>query len=558
MDGGKVIFRFEGDDKDLNKKTSGLNSKFEALGNTLQTAVVGGAMAAAAAMGAMVVSGVKGAADLEQSIGGVETLFTDLNTGMSSSATVIANADKAYKTAGLSANDYMQTVSSFAASLRQSVGGDMDLLAKSADQAVIDMADNANKMGTNIGMIQSAYQGFAKQNYMMLDNLKLGYGGTKTEMERLLKDADKINKKNGKNTKYQISNLNDVYEAIHVVQTELGITGTTAKEADATILGSVSALKGAFQNFISGEGSVDQVLETIKTAGLNIVKKTIEIVPHIFTGLYNAMTTELPKIVEYLNKLVPIIKEKLPGIIDKVMDFFLQYSENQSVMEELLDAGINVVDAILQGIVAALPKIYDKAPQIIEVLIKGIAIGLNALLELGVVLIKNLAKGILKAVPEGAKHIPDVLKAIYEGIKKGISGMYDIGKDLIVGLWNGIKDKKKWLMDQLDGLGSSIKNKIKDKLGIHSPSKVTFSFGNYLDEGLINGMEDMKPEIDKSINKTFDIAPSLYGSAANSFSPSFNPTIINNIEQDPLGQVVNNIKTFSGGAKSDYNVGYGG
>lgn len=210
-------------------------SKFEKLGSVLKGvgvamgAVVVAAGAAAVKLGKEVVAAY---ADYEQLVGGVDTLFKD------SSAAVQSYAANAFKTAGMSANEYMETVTSFSASLIQSLGGDTAKAAKAADTAIIDMSDNANKMGTSISSIQDAYQGFAKQNYTMLDNLKLGYGGTKTEMERLLSDAEKLS-----GQKYDISNLNDVYAAIHVIQTEMGITGTTAKEATETISGSIAGIQ---------------------------------------------------------------------------------------------------------------------------------------------------------------------------------------------------------------------------------------------------------------------------------------------------------------------------
>ena len=199
-----------------------------------------GATMAAAGLVAITKSAIANYAEYEQLVGGVDTLFKD------SSKKVQEYANNAYKTAGISANEYMETVTSFSASLLQSLGGDTDKAASVADMAITDMSDNANKMGTDIGRIQDTYQGFAKQNYTMLDNLKLGYGGTKTEMERLLKDATAIS-----GVKYDISNLNDVYQAIHVIQGELDITGTTAKEASTTIQGSISSMKSAWTNLIT-------------------------------------------------------------------------------------------------------------------------------------------------------------------------------------------------------------------------------------------------------------------------------------------------------------------
>ena len=225
MSDGSVTIEFNGDTKDLEKDINGISDKVKnglsKLGSVAGTALKGATVAigsAATALTGLGVASVNSYADLEQNIGGIETLFKG------SADKVIKNAENAYKTAGMSANQYMQTVTSFSASLLQSLGGDTEKAADTADMALTDMSDNANKMGTSMELIQNAYQGFAKQNYTMLDNLKLGYGGTQEEMKRLLVDAEKLT-----GIKYDISNLNDVFQAIHVIQGELGITGTTAK-----------------------------------------------------------------------------------------------------------------------------------------------------------------------------------------------------------------------------------------------------------------------------------------------------------------------------------------
>lgn len=241
----------------------------------------------------------KEAADLEQVIGGVETLFG------SASDAVVENANNAYKTAGLSAVDYMENVTSFAASLNQALGGDVAKAAEVADMAIIDMADNANKMGTDIGAIQNAYQGFAKQNYTMLDNLKLGYGGTKTEMERLLADAEKLT-----GIEYDIDNLSDVYNAIHVIQEDLGITGTTAEEASETLSGSLASLKAELSNVA---GQLGSVLLPILTPIINKIKELVE----WFAGLddnQKKMIVTILAVVAAIGPVIMIIGSIISGI----------------------------------------------------------------------------------------------------------------------------------------------------------------------------------------------------------------------------------------------------
>lgn len=236
---------------------------------------------------------VKSYADLEQNIGGVETLFKN------SANKVKQNAENAYKTAGMSANQYMRTVTGFSASLLQSLGGDTEKAADVANMALIDMADNANKMGTYMEDIQNAYQGFAKQNYTMLDNLKLGYGGTKEEMERLLSDAQKLT-----GVKYDISNLNDIFQAIHVIQGELGITGTTAKEAEETISGSITSMKSAWDNFLNGSGTFDKLVESAKIAFNNIVKAVSDLLPRIAGEITNAIPKEFITAVKIITPIL--------------------------------------------------------------------------------------------------------------------------------------------------------------------------------------------------------------------------------------------------------------
>ena len=292
MADGSVIIETKLDTDGVEKGIGKLKSGFGKLGSIAGTALKGTAVAVGAvatAFAGLVTASVNARGEIEQQIGGVQTLFKD------SADIVIKNAEKAYMTAGMSASQYMETVTSFSASLLQSLGGDTKKAAEVADMALIDMADNANKFGTDMEAIQNAYQGFAKQNYTMLDNLKLGYGGTKTEMERLLKDAQKLT-----GVKYNINNLNDVYNAIHAVQKELGIAGATGEEALTTLQGSFTAMKASWDNFLSGSGDLSQVVDTVGYVVGNIVRIVSEALPDIITSI----TEALPKILELGSKVL--------------------------------------------------------------------------------------------------------------------------------------------------------------------------------------------------------------------------------------------------------------
>ena len=315
----ELFFKVDVDDQ-ASDKISGLSSK---LGNGLKTAAKIGTAAVAAAGTAIVAIGqqaIEQYADYEQLVGGVETLFKQ------SSDTVMGYAENAYKTAGMSANEYMETVTSFSASLLQSLDGDTAAAAEKANLAITDMSDNANKMGTDMEMIQNAYQGFAKQNYTMLDNLKLGYGGTKEEMQRLLEDAEKLS-----GIEYDISSYADIVDAIHVVQTEMGITGTTAKEASTTIQGSVSSMKSAWQNLLVGMADdnadfgqlVNNLVDSAVTVGENIIPRVVQTIQCLATFISSASDTIIPLVVDTIANNLPIVLSAGFDLLCSIACFFL-------------------------------------------------------------------------------------------------------------------------------------------------------------------------------------------------------------------------------------------
>ena len=308
------------------------------------------AIATGTALAGIVAAGVKSYADLEQNIGGVETLFKE------NADKVIENAKKAYKTAGVSANEYMQGVVSFSASLLQSLGNDTAKAADIADMAFKDMSDNANKMGTDMSSIQNAYQGFAKQNYTMLDNLKLGYGGTKTEMERLLADATKLS-----GVKYDIKNLSDVYSAIHVIQEQMGITGTTAKEATETITGSFNSMKAALDNFLNGSGSPEQLSETILNVLTNIGNAIIKLAPHILSGISTLIKDVVPKAVSMIFQMIPTLMEAISNLVDELLTLVV---DNTDSLEKAI---VELYEKAMEFMTNNLPKIVQIALTLVNV-----------------------------------------------------------------------------------------------------------------------------------------------------------------------------------------------
>ena len=375
---------------------------------------------------------------LEQNVGGVETLFGD------TADAVIAAADRAYQTAGMSANDYMSTVTSFSASLLQSLGGNTEEAAKVADMAIIDMADNANKMGTSMDMIQNAYQGFAKQNYTMLDNLKLGYGGTKTEMERLLADAQKLT-----GVKYDINNLNDVYQAIHVIQEEMGITGTTAKEASETLEGSMASAKAAWDNFMNGSSDADQLADAFATAADNIVKNLAEIVPRFaetLPALTGAVVSQIPGLAA---AIVPAVLSAGQSILEQARDAVLDFDFegmaemvvesitdfiNSDGLRSFLGCLVDIFTGIVNGISSMLPTLLPALVELIAYTVTALIDQLPALLDCALQLIMGLADGILAALPVLIEALPEVISSIVQFLISAVPQIIDAGIELLMAL----------------------------------------------------------------------------------------------------------------------------
>lgn len=399
-------------------------------------------LAGAMALGKIIGDSLNEGGQLQQSIGGVETLFKK------SASTVIANADKAFQTVGMSANEYMQNVTSFSASLLQSLGGDTAKAAKIADMAMVDMSDNANKMGTSLDSITTAYQGFAKQNYTMLDNLKLGYGGTKKEMERLLKDAQKIT-----GVKYNIENLNDVYEAIHVIQGELGITGTTAKEASETLEGSANAMKAAWKNMLGAmatggdiQTALNNVIDTFMTWAfgnlLPMIGQVIGSLPSIAMGLVDGIIEHLPEVmqtgVQLLGSLAEGVSAGIPQLLSQALPTLANFTETlRQNFGQIVDAGIDVLLSFVDGIVEAMPDLIAYVPTIITNIAGIINDNMPKVIMAGFQIIAKLIVGIWNNIPNLLANFGNIVEAIWSVITA--VNWLDLGSKIVKGIINGVK-----------------------------------------------------------------------------------------------------------------------
>lgn len=434
------------DTSEVDKNLGDTKEKALSFGDVLKAniagqAIVAGVKAVAGAVKNIGEAAIQSYGEYEQLVGGVETLFK------SSADTVMQYAANAYKTAGMSANEYMTTVTAFSASLLQSMGNDTDAAAEKANLAITDMSDNANKMGSSMESIQNAYSGFAKQNYTMLDNLKLGYGGTKEEMQRLLDDANALNAAQGNYTNYTIESYADIVDAIHTVQTEMGITGTTQLEASTTIQGSIASMKAAYDNFITGLGDQNADITELST---NLLSSAVTVAENI-----------LPVVETVLGNIGTFVQEKGPEMIEK----FVSYA-------------------------------IEKLPQVIE---------------LGMKMVLAIAKGLAENLPQIVRSVLEMMATIVKTFISSLPDIVDVGKQIVKGLWEGIKAMGSWIKEKVGNFFSGIVSGVKSTLGIHSPSRVFAGIGENMALGLGVGWDNEYDSIKRGITGGLDFGTAKIG-----------------------------------------------
>ena len=452
----------------------------DAAGQSLGAQLVGTLkkVIAAAGIGKIISESINLGGALQQSLGGVETLFKD------SADTVKAYAAQAYKTVGLSANDYMEQTTSFAASLLSSVSQDTQAAADLANMAMVDMADNSNKMGTSMQDIQNAYQGFAKQNYTMLDNLKLGYGGTQAEMQRMLNDATKIS-----GVKYDLGNLADMYSAIHIIQQEMDITGTTAKEAATTLTGSFAAMKAAAENVMGNWSTGADLTEPLQaladTAQTFLVDNLLPMIGNVLAGIPELVYTLVPEILQSGTQLVTSLAEGftqgIPDFLSNALPQLLQFTEElRANAGVFVDAGLNLITQLLNGLIAGLPDLIAYVPDIIINICGIINDNMPKILAEGVSIILQLVVGIVKAVPDLLANWKKILQAVLSVISA--INWLNIGKNILTGVANGVKSMGSSMLNAFKGGFSSALNWIKSL-----PSQAV-QWGKNLIQSFINGL----------------------------------------------------------------------
>lgn len=650
--GGDVIFNFKGDDKQLQKTTSEATSKLKGLSKTIGKVALAGGVALGGMFAGMVTSSIKARGQIEQSLGGINKLFGK------SADEVIKNSKKAYKTAGISANQYMEQVTSFSASLLKGLNGDTAKTAKIADTAIKDMADNANTFGTSMESIQTAYQGFAKQNYTMLDNLKLGYGGTKSEMVKLIKESGVLGEASKdltiKNFDEKVS-FDQIILAINKTQQRLKITGTTAKEANSTLQGSVASLKSSWDNLLSGMGTTKEVIESLKPVIKNVSRIAKEAIKAIWDEIKGLIAEALQPFYDWLNKnkdaltyaaiavgtltaaiaaytiaqnaanIAGALANGIIGLLNVTTAIATATTTAFGAVIAFLTSPITLVILAIGGLIAAtvaVVKNWETVKTKILNIWNGIKTGVGNAVN-GVkgffsnmgTHIGNKVNTIKSKLGEFGSKMKDVAtnkigpaiqkvgtffgqlpgkmwthltnawtkfvtwctnlatkakegaKKAVEAIKNGFTNlpgnMVTIGKNVVKGIWNGIGNTASWLFDKIKGFKDAVLNKFKSFFGIHSPSTLfRDELGVFMAQGIGEGFTDEMGTVSKQMNRAmatvgfgdmFELSPTL--NRTMSSSNNVNVQVINNMETDLLGNLVNTVRTYSNGAKNDYNYG---
>lgn len=478
--------------------TSAGQSTGKSLGLNIVSALKG--VVAAAGLGTIFKSALDAGGALQQSYGGLETIYGEAATAAKKYATEAAKA-------GISANDYAEQTVSFGASLRQAYGGDTVAAVEAANTAILDMADNSAKMGTDITSIQNAYQGFAKQNYTMLDNLKLGYGGTKKEMERLLEDATKLS-----GIEYDIDNLGDVYDAIHVIQQDLGLTGVAAAEASSTFTGSMGAMKAAAQNLLAnlalGEDIISPLTTLVGNAKVFLTNNLLPMVKNILLGvpkIFNEVTTNiLPELMNEGMSLVKSLGEGMvtgiPEFVGKAMPILTELSANlRANAGQLIDCGLNFLENVAQGIATALPDFITSLPDIVSNLAGIIHDNMPKIYETGWNILSTLGEGIMNGLPQIVESIPQLVQAFLDVWRAKNGWFMECGMDTLTNIVDGILSAIPTIIEMAGEVITTFVSTVLNNLPqvLESGMKIIL----YVVNGIVNNLPKIVESVVKVITK---------------------------------------------------------
>ena len=557
--GGNIIFKFLGDSKDLDSKTSGIVEKFKGAGKIIGASMVAGTAVATGAVIKFVKDATKSFAEFEQLEGGLEAMFDGNEQAIKS---ITETSQKAYKNLQMSQNEYLNSFESSYAIVKNGLGEEADAI-EYTNKVLQLSSDLFNTYGGSTEQYSNAINWALKGTYSYLDNLNLGIKGTQEGFVEAANNAGILGR--------QISDVKELTndEIVDVIQhyaEATGAWGRSTEEASKTIAGSLKMTKASWSDLINEfgkkdgdiEGAFNKFLESAEAFGSNllpllerildnVIQQLPTIVERIGQALPGLIQTLVPTLVQAAIGVVKAIVDSLPAIISALAEML------PTILDALINGLLEITVALADQMPVLIPTIIDAILNMIPTLIDNLPL----FIEAGMKLVIGITEGILKSVPTLLSHLPGIIASIINYFKTMPSKMLSIGKDLIMGLWNGIKNIQGWVLDKIKGLGSSILKSVKGIFGVHSPSTEFEFIGKMNMVGLEEGMKDMQPELQRTMDSLFNLSPTLTGTMDNYLSP--NVIVNNNIEAntDPLGQTVMKIKTFAGGAKNDYNYGMG-
>lgn len=591
--GGDVIFNFKGDDKNLQKIIKTATSTLKNIGGIALTSIGVATTAVTGAIEGIVTASVKARGEIEQQIGGTEAVFGKY------SKEIQEKAKKSYSSMGTSANDYMATINKMG-SLMKGSGIDNKTAMDLSSAAMQRAADVASVMGISTESAMESIAGAAKGNFTMMDNLGVAMNATTLENYALEKGIKKTYK--------EMTNAEKIQLAMEMFLDKSAFAAGNYTKENETLAGSVSTLKASWSNFLSGAGDLGQVVGAA-TGAVNVIIKTASealpsIINNIITYLPQLMETgktllnsiltgimqnipqittttaqiiqtmltwiikSLPQIlstgVEIIVSLVKGLSEMIPNLIPQAVEAVMTIVDGLlDNIDKVIDAGIDLIMSLADGLINALPKLLEKAPIIIGKLVSAIFRNAPKIVTIGIKLIAKLASGLVQAIPKLVSAIPKILKAMINGLKQGVTSFKDVGINMVKGLWNGITNVKDWLFDKIKGFKDAVLNKFKSFFGIHSPSTLLRDeVGVFMAKGIGEGFTDEMGSVSKQMNKAmatvglgdmFELSPTL--NRTTSTSNNVNVQVVNNMETDMLGNLVNRVRTYTNGAKTDYNYG---
>ena len=557
--GGDILFHFKGDTKDMDNKTAQLKGKIAGVGKLIGASVLAGTAVATGAVVKFVKDSAQSFAEFEQLSGGLEAMFQDDADAIQR---VMGTSQEAYKNLQMSQNEYLQSFENSYAIIKNGLSDHADGI-EYTNKALQLSADLFNTYGGSTEQYANAINWALKGTFSYVDNLNLGIKGTQEGFVEAANNCGVLGR--------EIHNVNELTsdEIIDVIQAyaeQTGAWGRSTEEASKTIAGSLNMTKASWSDLINEfgkedgdiEGAFDRFMTSAETFGANLMP--------LLERILNNVISHLPGIIEKIAQALPgLLQTLVPTLIQSAIQIFQALVDSLpqiiSVLAQMLPTLITsfvqglvqIVNSLAENIDTLIPQIVDAIIQIIPVLIENLPL----FAEAGFKLIVGLGKGLINSIPVLISNLPKIAKAMVNYLKTLPSQWKNIGGMLIKGLWDGISNLGQWVVSKIKGLGKKILDSVKGIFGVHSPSTEFEFIGRMNMTGLQKGMEGMQPEIQRAIDSMFNLSPSLTGSMNNTLSP--NIQVVNNVsmETDPLGQTVSKIKTFSGGAKNDYNYGMG-